>query len=343
MNLAAALVLHDGDRAQLEALTQSPCVPAGQAQRAQIVLLAADGLANTEIARLAGTSRPTVLKWRQRYQTHGLAGLDDGRRPGRPAAISEIDLLAETLADCGNPPADLGVANWSARLMADQLGISFASVARIWRKHDIQPHRTDMFTFATTPPLGAGIRAVVGLYLSQHTGAMVVSADQTSAHIGHGSTNLMATLESAVEKVGTREGDTSDTLAEFGDFLDAVRAADRRQTLRVIYHNHVTHMRPEVPSWRDRNPGVTMHGTPSTRSWLRTAGIIFGITTRQALRRGLRAVGHLEDSLRTYIDTDPGLGAPFAWVRAEDSAPEMSAVNVFTTHGPDGHHKLPQP
>lgn len=340
MNLAAALVLHDGDRAQLEALTRSPSVSAWRAQRAQIVLLAADGLANTEIARLAGTSRPTVSKWRQRYQTHGLPGLDDGQRSGRPTAISEIDLLAETLADSGNPPASLGVVNWSARLMADQLGISFASVARIWRKHDIHPHRTDQFKFATEPPLGAGIRAVIGLYLSPRIGAVVVSTDETSAHIGHGSTKLMAAVESAVEILGTREADSANTLAEFVDFLDAVRSADCRQTLHVIYDNQVTRGHPAVPSWRDRDPGVSMHGTPSTRSWLHTTGIVFGITTRQALRRGARAASHLEDSLRSYIDNDPGLAEPFAWVGAEDLRPEMAAVNAFTTQNLDGRHKL---
>ena len=80
------------------------------------------------------TSRPTVLKWRGRYEQSGVDGLDDDPRPGRAAVIDEIAVLAETLADKGKPPAHLGVTHWSTRLMANRLGISFASVARIWRK-----------------------------------------------------------------------------------------------------------------------------------------------------------------------------------------------------------------
>ena len=111
------------------------------------------------------TSRPTVLKWRGRYEQSGVDGLDDDPRPGRAAVIDEIAVLAETLADKGKPPAHLGVTHWSTRLMANRLGISFASVARIWRKWGIQPHRVETFKFSTDPQLEAKLRDVVGLYL----------------------------------------------------------------------------------------------------------------------------------------------------------------------------------
>ena len=151
MYVAAALELREGDRGRLEALTRSPSVRAGLATRARIVLLAAEGLANTDIAERTGTSRPTVLKWRGRYEQSGVDGLDDEPRPGREPVIDEVAVLAETLADKGKPPAHLGVTHWSARLMAARLGISFASVARIWRKWDIQPHRVETFKFSTDP------------------------------------------------------------------------------------------------------------------------------------------------------------------------------------------------
>ena len=118
MYVAEALELRDGDRGRLEALTRASSVRAGLATRARIVLLAADGVPNTEIADRTGTSRPTVLKWRGRYEQSGVDGLDDDPRPGRAPVIDEVAVLAETLADKGKPPAHLGVTHWSARLMA---------------------------------------------------------------------------------------------------------------------------------------------------------------------------------------------------------------------------------
>ena len=141
VSVAAPLVLRDGDRSRLEALTRSSSVRAGLAQRARIVLLAADGLPNAEIARQTGTSRPTVMGWRARYDQGGIAALADQPRSGRPPEIDEIAVVVATLADKGRPPERLGVTHWSARLLGAELGISFATVARIWRKWNLQPWR----------------------------------------------------------------------------------------------------------------------------------------------------------------------------------------------------------
>jgi len=111
-------------------------VSARLAGRARIVLLAAEGLSNAEIARRTGTSRPTVLDWRARYDAGGILALDDLPRSGRLPEIDEIDVVVATIADEGRPPAHLGVTHWSARLLAAELKISFATVARIWRKWD---------------------------------------------------------------------------------------------------------------------------------------------------------------------------------------------------------------
>jgi transposase len=143
------------------------------------VLLAADGVANTEIAQRMRTSRPTVLKWRDRYAESGIDALVDLPRPGRQREIDEVAVLAETLTDKGKPPSELGVTHWSSRLMADRLAISFASVARIWRKWNIQPHRIETFKFSTDPELEPKIRDVVGLYLAPPKGAVVVSVDES--------------------------------------------------------------------------------------------------------------------------------------------------------------------
>lgn len=124
-------------------------------------MLAADGVANTEIAERTQSSRPTVIKWRDGYVEAGIDALVDLPRPGRQREIDEVAVLAETLADKGKPPPELGVTHWSSRLMATRLGISFASVARIWRKWNFQPHRVETFKFSTDPELEPKLRDVV--------------------------------------------------------------------------------------------------------------------------------------------------------------------------------------
>ena len=145
-----------------------------------MVLLAADGVPNAQIARMAGVSRPTVIAWRGWYERGGIAGLDDEPRSGRPAEISEADVVVATLADDGRPPERLGITHWSARFLAAELGISFASVARIWRKWGIQPHRIETFKFRAGPELEGRVRDVIGLYLAPPDNAVVVSVDEKS-------------------------------------------------------------------------------------------------------------------------------------------------------------------
>jgi transposase len=88
------------------------------AGRARIVLLAAEGVPNAEIARRTGTSRPTVVDWRARYAAGGIRALEDLPRSGRPPRIDEVDVVVATVAEDGRPPARLGVTHWSARLLA---------------------------------------------------------------------------------------------------------------------------------------------------------------------------------------------------------------------------------
>lgn len=131
---APALGLRDGDRAELARLTRSSSARAGLTQRARIVLLAADGESNTAIAAKVGVSRPTVIGWRNRYAAHGIAGLDEEPRSGRPRTIDHRQIVAQTLRP---PPKKYGVTHWSSRLLGRHLGISNGTVAEVppgpWR------------------------------------------------------------------------------------------------------------------------------------------------------------------------------------------------------------------
>ena len=336
------------------------------------MLLAADGVANTDIADRTGTSRPTVLKWRGRYEQSGVGGLKDDPRPGRAAVIDEVAVLAETLADKGKPPAHLGVTHWSTRLMAQRLGISFASVARIWRKWGIQPHRVETFKFSTDPKLEAKLRDVVGLYLDPPAGAVVVSVDekseiqaldrtqpilplrqgipeqQTDDYIRHGTTSLFAALEVATGKITADACYPRHTNVEFLAFLKLIAKTHPRVRLCVICDNYATHKHPAVRAWLDKNPRITLHFTPTSCSWLNMVEIFFGIITRQAIRRGtFTDVTDLQTAIRAYIDSYNTRAKPFSWTRPPTKYSPKSNVNQSTTRDTSGlddasQHQIPE-
>jgi len=151
MSVAAALVLRPGDVSVLSSLVRSSAAPAGPARRARIVLLAAEGVPNAEIARRVGASRQTVVSWRARYEAGGVPALEDLARAGRPVEVDEAGLVVATLTA---PPTELGVTHWSARLLGTQLGVSFATVARVWRKWKLQPWRVETFKVLHRPRVG---------------------------------------------------------------------------------------------------------------------------------------------------------------------------------------------
>ncbi len=186
--------------------------------------MAAGGVSNTDIAVRVGVTRQTVVTWRRRYVDGGFAALADADRPGRPAVHDEVSVVVATLEP---PPQQLGVTHWSTRLLADQLGTSFATVARIWPKWKLRPWRIETFKFSTDPALEAKIRDVVGLYLAPPEKAVVVCIDeksqvqaldrtapvlplrpgipakQTHDYLRHGTTTLFAALEVAPARSST--------------------------------------------------------------------------------------------------------------------------------------------
>jgi transposase-like protein len=174
---ATALVISDQDRQTLESWTRCSTVSAGQRERAKIVLAVADGAGISGAARRLGVSRPTAIKWRDRFAADGLEGLADLPRSGRPKRIDDAQIIAATLEP---PPASLGVTHWSSRLLARHLGIGDATVARAWRAYRIQPWRQGTFKFSTDPEPEAKVRDVVGLYLDPPENAIVLCVDEKS-------------------------------------------------------------------------------------------------------------------------------------------------------------------
>ena len=161
----------------LESWMRSSTVSAGQRERAGIVLAIDGGDGVSGAARRLGVSRPTVIKWRDRFAADGIAGLGDRPRSGRPKTIDDAQIIAATLEP---PPAKLAITHWSSRSLGRHLGIGDATVARAWRAYRVQPWRQGTFKFSTDPELEAKVRDVVGLYLDPPRNAIVLCVDEKS-------------------------------------------------------------------------------------------------------------------------------------------------------------------
>jgi transposase len=355
VRVAPALAVGEDDRATLVSWTRSSGIMAGLAQRARIVLLASDGVANAEIATRLGVSRPTVRHWRSRYAGGGLAGLADEPRSGRPAEIDPLDIVIATLAP---PPTRLGVTHWSTRLLAGELGISNATVSKVWADYELQPWRSETFKFSTDPELEAKVRDIVGLYLHPPEKAVVVCVDeksqiqaldrtapilplrpgiperQTHDYVRHGTTTLFAALEVATGKV-VDACYPRHRHSEFLDFLKRVAKAYPRRQLHVVLDNYGTHKHPTVQAWLAKNPRVTLHFTPTSGSWMNMVEIFFGIITRQAIRRGtFTSVKDLVAAIRRFIDGWNDRCEPFVWTKPADDilAKAVRKTTSLTRH-----------
>ena len=323
----------------MESWTRSSTIAAGHRERAEIVLAIADGSGVSDTARALGVSRPTVIKWRDRFAADGLDGLSDQPRSGRPKTIDDARIIAATLEP---PPAKLAVTHWSSRLLGRHLGIGDATVARAWRAYRVQPWRQDTFKFSTDPELEAKVRDVVGLYLDPPENAIVLCVDEKSQiqalnrtqpilpvrpglpekathdYKRNGTTTLFAALELATGQITDRCYDRHGK-AEFLDFLKLVAKTYPRLRLHVVLDNYHTHKHDDINRWLAKHPRITLHFTPTSGSWLNLVEVFFGIITRQAIRRGsFNSVKQLVTAIRAFIDAYNDRCQPFTWTKTAD-------------------------
>ena len=355
---AAALGLREGDREELSRLTRASSGRAGLAQRARIVLLAADGESNTAIAAKVGVSRPTVIDWRNRYAAQGISGLEDDPRSGRPRTIDHRDIVAETLKP---PPKKYGVTHWSSRLLGRHLGISNGTIAKAWRDYGVAPWRVETFKFSTDPELVAKVTDVVGLYLAPPENAIVLCIDEKSQiqaldrtapmlpmqpglperrthdYKRNGTTTLFAALEIATGKI-TGACKPRHRHQEFLAFLKQVARAypddGTGQELHLVMDNYAAHKRVEVRDWLAANPRIHVHFTPTSGSWLNLVEVWFGIIERQAIHRGtFDSVKDLNAKIRAFVDGWNDRCHPFVWTKTADEI--LKKANRQTTSNTD--------
>ena len=179
MRVAPPVVLDPASRTELERLSRKRSLAARVVVRSRIILLAADGLQNQQIADELGVSTRMAALWRGRYLSLGIQGLlKDAPRPGRTPRIT-----AEAVAEVVTKTTRMTPSNatqWSTRVMAREAGISEASVRRIWHAHGLKPHRIESFKISRDPEFAAKLDDVVGLYLNPPEHALVLSVDEKS-------------------------------------------------------------------------------------------------------------------------------------------------------------------
>ncbi len=336
-NRVRPIVVSEAARHELERLQRASSTPAGLSRRARAVLLMAQGLPGVEIAERIGYTVVQVSRLRRRFAEHGVPGLRDLPRSGRPPTITarkRAQIVALTL----RAPAP-GVTHWSTRDLARQAGVSHGTVHQIWRAHALKPHRVSTFKFTTDPEAEDKIYDVVGLYLHPPTSAVVLSLDektqiralsrtqpllplrpglparQTHDYRRHGLTSLYAALEIATGRVigGCTPRHTG---ADFLRFIKAVVRRYRGRELHVVLDNSSTHSTPAVQAWLNHHPAVHFHFTPKGASWLNMVEAWFGILTRKSVRRGsFETVRALIRHIARYIEEWNSHPTPFVWTK----------------------------
>ena len=286
--MAKGFKVAEADRALLEAWLRSPTVAQDLALRAKVILASAKGEGVRPMARRLGVSANTAAVWRRRYRSRGIDGLRTRGRAGRPRQITAAKEQTVISATLRKPKA---ATHWSARRLAKEVGLSRASVHRIWRKYGLQPHRVATFKFSTDPDFDRKLADIVGLYLDPPERALVLCVDEKSQiqalnrtqpllpmwpglparrthdYTRHGTTSLFAALEVASGQVHARcfrrHGHR-----EFIAFLNSLASRYPARELHLICDNYGTHKHPAVKQWVADHPRCHLHFTPTGASWL---------------------------------------------------------------------------
>ena len=334
---APKLCLTDSDKQLLE-IRRHRSTPRGIVLRVDIVLGAAEGIANHVLARSLSTSLPTVLLWRKRFDNGGLAAvLEDRPRSGRPKQISVEREEAIVDATMRTTPKD--ATHWSVRAMAASQKVSPATVQRIWKKHKLQPHRVEPFKFNNDPEFARKVRDIVGLYMNPPDKAIVLSVDeksqiqalhrtqpilplrpglparQTHDYERHGTTTPFAALN-VLQGTVIAACEPRHRHQKFLRFLNRIdESVDSGLQIHLVLDNYGTHKHPEVNSWLAARPRYHLHFTPTSSSWLNQIERWFAEITRKRIRRGtFRSVRDLIKAIQDYIQRYNRNPQPFQWV-----------------------------
>jgi transposase len=337
MRVAPRIDLSSEDRAALEQQARGRSLPARLVERSRIVLRAADGLQDREIAAELGITPEKAARWRKRFLQGGTEALaKDAPRPGRGRTIKDRKVASIVKLTTSSKPAN--ATHWSTRSMAEKAGVSEATVRRIWRAHGLKPHLSRSFKVSNDPQFAEKLADVVGLYLNPPEHAIVLSVDEKSQiqaldrtqpglPIKKGRCGTMthdykrngtATLFAALDTLDGRVISMCDDRHRHQEWLRFLRIIDKLtpkdKQVHLIVDNYATHKHPLVKRWLERRPRFHVHFTPTSCSWLNMVERFFRDLTEKQLRRGVfRNVEELLESIGEYIDNHNRQPKPFIW------------------------------
>jgi len=337
MRVAPRVILAPEQQAELDKAARSASASVRFAQRAKIVLLAAEGKQDQELALDLGITRQKAARWRARFVSLGIAGLrQDAPRPGRKKKINPAKIKAVVRKTLEQRPAN--ATHWSTRTMAQATGLSEASVRRIWKAHGLKPHLRQTFKLSNDKRFVEKLEDVVGLYLHPPEHALVLSCDEKSQiqaldrtqpglplkqgragtmthdYKRHGTTTLFAALN-------TLDGTVVATQMKRHRHQEWIRflALIEEQTppgleLHLIVDNYATHKHPKVKRWLEKHTRFHLHFTPTSASWLNAVERFFRDLTERRLRRGVfKSLPQLHDAITAYIQGHNENPRPFIW------------------------------
>ena len=330
--IAAALMVSDGQRVELERIARSTVLPHRCVVQASALLLAASGEANEVIARACSTTPDTVRRWRAKFEAGGVAGVGSiapGR--GRKPVIAQgvIDAVVD---DTLHAVPDDESTQWSTRTMGERHGVGKDTVARIWKARKLRPWRVDTFKLSADPRFEEKLVDVVGLYSNPPQRAVVFSFDEktqcqaldrtqaslpmktgrartmTHDYKRNGTTDLFAALFAALN-VGTgdvlhqtRNTHTGKDVLSFFKWIDLHTRRDL--DIHVVLDNLSAHKTPAVREWlaKPRQARWHLHFTPTSSSWLNLVEGWFAQLTNKRLRTGsFNSVAALTDAIDVWV------------------------------------------
>ncbi len=326
----------------MEVIARSQTAPHREVQRAQVLLFAVEGLANARIATRVGVSPATVRAWRARFAQEGLAKLGTVR-PGRGRKSTIPQTKIDEIVELTRHSKPAGQTHWSCRTMAQRVGVSPATVQRVWAARGLKPHLVHAFKLSNDPRFEEKLIDVVGLYVNPPEQAIVLCLDEKSSvqaldrtqpslpmvkgraetmthdYKRHGTTTLFAALDVLTGRV-IGECLPRHRHTEFLRFLKTIhREVPKGLDVHLICDNYATHKHAAVRDWLDKHPRFHLHFTPTSSSWLNLVERWFRELTDKALRRGVfHSVPDLITKIEDYLTAHNDNPKPFVWTATAD-------------------------
>ena len=334
MRVADPIVLSEEVRRKLEQQSRGRSTQARVVLRSRIVLLAGEGLQNKQIATALDVAPRMAALWRGRFIEYGIEGLlKDAPRPGRSKSISRTSLIEKTTQS-----TPTNATQWSTRTMAREMGISKASVSRIWRASGLKPHRVESFKVSNDPDFADKLEDIVGLYLNPPEHALVLCVDEKSQiqaldrtqpglpmkkdrgatmthdYMRNGTTTLLAALNTANGEVFglCQEKRRHQEWLKFLRMIDQTIPANKQ--IYLICDNYATHKHARVQRWLKTHKRFHVRFTPTSASWLNMIERFFPDLTHNRIRRGVfKDLEQLVTAIGDYIDDHNKNPKPFIW------------------------------